>query len=121
MKFIKTFENFKEILISEHDGWRIEWNHSKEHDMYDRMERANLSLSFLNTKIMSCIEFLETVDFEETAAYAVHFKKSRFGIVFVYDLDEPNKIFILTILSDGMRYKDIETKFDLNEKFHLDI
>jgi hypothetical protein len=124
MEYLLTFENFKNILITNHNGWEIEWYDDPiKHDMSMRVDRTGIHIDVINEKIKKGIEYLQTRTFKKkVGTYVLHFKISKFGIVFVFDKEKPNYIYIITILSENMKYRDIDYQFIIKEnRIYLDI
>ena len=118
MKHIKHINEFFETetyadeqinndgFLVEYNGWKIKWNHRRDHDMEDRIEdRTDYDLSYVNGIISIMVDYIEEGrDNYESGTYNVEFKKSKFKAIITIIMDI-NELFIGTILSEWQPVK----------------
>lgn len=104
-----NIEYSKKDLIKVYNHWRIKWNHTKSHDMLDRInKRAKCDIPCVNDKIEKILDYIENkYKYFESGNYNFTLRLS--GFMIAINLDKFGKrIYIHTILGKDMRiFKDI--------------
>jgi hypothetical protein len=106
----------KKIETSESD-WFIKWNHTKEHDLLDRIvNRSKFDVPYINDKIRTIVDYIERKwTHFESGDYIFSLRDSNFKIVINLEKFR-RKIYVSTILSYDMNnFQDIVNDVIMNE------